>query len=201
MNPQNPFLLALTLSQCLLLAACASHRPTQVPPAVSSSSCESATGLANQPLDSSFTSDRVIGGGTIETDQFQFEAYLYCDPALRSDASASELASAIAGLGVHTAWRYDGADLSGPVLLDWAIGEVQRPSGGWDGGLTRGSVVAYTGGINLPEGSPLTAKGGLLQVSFGVIAQGARAGAVFIFELHPSADGYVPTNIRLESRP
>ncbi|MCX6072146.1 MAG: hypothetical protein NTU91_15050 [Chloroflexi bacterium] len=156
--------------------------------------------MSDRPLDSAFTSDKVIGGGTAETDDFRFEAYLYCDPALLPNAAAPESASAIAGLGIHTAWRYDGADLLGPVQLEWGYGSEPRLSGGWDGGLTRGSMGTYTGGINLSEGSSAITERGAIQLSFAVKAQGAHAGAVLTFELEPSADGYTPTNIRFESQ-
>jgi hypothetical protein len=201
MNDQRLVFLASVVSLSALLGACASPSPTQTPPVVSSTACESATALSDRPLDSTFMSDRVIGGGTVQTEGFQFEAYLYCDPALLPTAAAPESMSSIAGIGVHTAWRYDGADLPGPVLLEWGFGHEPHPSGGWDGGLTRGSMGSFTGGINLPEAPSDISQRIPIEVSFAVTAQGVHAGAVLTFELVPSADGYIPTNLQFETQP
>ena len=40
-----------------------------------------------------------------------------------------------------------------------------------------------------------------LRLTFTVKATEVQAGAVLSFELVPSSDGYVPTDIRLESQP
>jgi len=193
--------LAKPLLLAALLAACTPRPPTQPPVALSADACSSATALKDPPLDSSFTSETILGGGRVQSREFQFEAYLYCDPDLVPGAAAPESASAIAGLGVHTAWRYDGADIPGAVALEWGFGDQPHPSGGWDGGLTRGSAGAFTGGINSSEATSAIAQGTPLELTFAVKATGAQAGAVLSFELVPSSDGYVPMNVRFESQP
>jgi hypothetical protein len=201
MSTKKLSFLAKPLLLALLLAGCTPAPPIPTPLAVSADACSSATALKDPPLDSAFTSDMLLGGGRVQSGDFQFEAYLYCDSGLGPDAAAPESTSVIAGLGVHTAWRYDGADLPGAVELFWGFGQQDQPSGGWDGGLTRSSMGTFTGGINSGEVTSAIAQGTPLQLTIAVKANGAHAGAVLSFELVPSSDGYVPTNIRLESQP
>jgi hypothetical protein len=59
----------------------------------------------------------------------------------------------------------------------------------------------FTGGINPGESISSIAQGAPLQLIVAVEATGVKAGAVLTFELVPSSDGYVPTNIRLEAQP
>lgn len=198
MSKKNLYFLTIPLLLGFLLASCLPTPPIQTPLAVSADACSSATALEDPPLDSAFTSEMILGGGRVQSGDFQFEAYLYCDPNLGPDSAAMESMSAIAGLGVHTAWRYEGVDLPGDVELIWGFGQ-NKPSGGWDGGLTRFSMGSFTGGINSEEITSTITQGLPLQLTFAVKPTGARqAGAILSFELVPSSDGYVPTNIRLE---
>jgi len=201
MSTKKLSFIAKPLLLAALLAGRMSARATETPVVVSADSCASAATLKDPPLDSAFTSDAVLGGGKVQSGEFQFEAYLYCDPNLVPDASAPESTSAIAGLGVHTAWRYDGANIPGAVTLEWGFGEQAQPSGGWDGGLTRGSMGTFTGGLNSLEATSAIAQDKPLRLTFTVKATEVQAGAVLSFELVPSSDGYVPTDIRLESQP
>jgi hypothetical protein len=201
MSTKKLYFLAKPLLIASLLAGCTPAPPIQTPLAVSTNACSSAIALKDPPLDSAFTSDVLPGGGRVQSGDFQLEAYLYCDPSLGPDAAAPESRSTIAGLGVHTAWRYEGVDLPGDVELIWGFGQDQ-PSGGWDGGLTRFSMGSFTGGINSGEITSAIAQGMPLQLTFAVKATGAQqAGAVLSFELVPSSDGYMPTNTRLEAQP
>jgi len=201
MSTKKLSFLAMSLLLASLLAGCTPTPSIQTPLAVSTDACASAIALKDPPLDSAFTNDVLLGGGRVQSGDFQFEAYLYCDPSLSPDAPTQGSTSAIAGLGVHTAWRYDGVDLPGDVELFWGFGQQARPSGGWDGGLTRFSMGTFTGGINPGESSSSIAQGAPLQLIVAVEATGVKAGAVLSFELVPSSDGYVPTNIRLETQP
>ncbi len=201
MSTKNLYFLAKPLLLALLLAGCMPSPPIQTSLAVSADACSSATALKDPPLDSAFTSDLILGGGGVQSGDFQFEAYLYCDPSLGPDAAAMESMSSIEGLGVHTTWRYEGIDLPGDVELIWGFGH-DEPSGGWDGGLTRFSMGSFTGGINSEEITSAIAQGVPLQLTFAVKPTGSQqAGVVLSFELVPSSDGYVPTNIRLETLP
>jgi hypothetical protein len=194
-------ILGLPLFFAAFLSGCKATPAPQPPLAVSSDACSSATVPKDPPLDSSFASKKVLGGGKLESGLFLFEAYLYCDPALVPDATEAGLKSDIAELGVHTAWRYDGPDIAGPVELFWGFAKAAQPSGGWDGGLTRGSMAMYTGGIVSAEAASAITKGDLLQLTFSIKATGVEAGAVLSFDMVASDDGYTPRHIAIESLP
>jgi hypothetical protein len=201
MSTKKLYFLAIPLLLASLLASCTPASPIQPPLAVSGDACSSAIALKDTPLDSAFTSDVILGGGRVQSGDFQFEAYLYCDPILGPDSTAMESRSEIEGLGVHTTWRYEGVDLPGNVELIWGFRQDQ-PNSGWDGGLTRFSMYTFTGGINSEEITSAIAQGATLQLTNAVKVDGAQvSGAVLSFELVPSSDGYVPENIRLEPLP
>jgi hypothetical protein len=199
MSRLNSRILALLLSFPVLLFGCKSTPTPQPPLAVSAIACSSAAALKEPPLDSSFSSNKVLGGGVVRSGDFRLEAYLYCDPALSPDNPDPASQSAISGLGVHTAWRYEGPDIAGPVELFWGFGNEAQPSGGWDGGLTRGSSASYTGGIVSAEAVSAITKGDMLSLAFSIKANAASAGASLSFDMAPSGDGYAPSEIAIES--
>jgi hypothetical protein len=153
------------------------------------------------PLDSSFHQTAILGGGQVRSGDFSFEAYLFCDPNLSSSAELPGARSLIDRLGVHTAWRYEGSDLEGPVSLLWGFGETPSQSGGWDGGLTHGSMASFTGGISSDETAQEVAEGTPIQLTFAVEAAGEKHGAALTFAMESTTDGYAPLDIQLEPQP
>jgi len=197
MNTRTVFILTLTTMSAALLIGCTTAQPTDVPMAVSSQACDSASPIQALLLDPTFATSQILGGGTLHSGDFDLEAYLYCDPGLQPNASDLQARTAIEGLGIHTAWRYNGQQVPGDVELMWGYGPNPPPSGGWSGGLTAGSSASHTGGLQdfeIPVGTPV-------QVSFAIQATGVRAAASLTFYLVPATDGYTPTQIQFESLP
>jgi TolB protein len=193
---------AISSSDLTLIATKAANAlPFQMDPAV----CSSQVYPAPQGVYLKYPATKVIGGGTVQNDDFTFQIYLYCDEALRADTPESF--SEISGLGIYAKWVYNGPLLEGEFWDLYGIEPGVKRSTGFSN-LSKGSSAGYNGGLVFPDASSnawqvseLVKDGMPLQFSVKVQTRLMLYGARLSFKLAEGANGLIPMEIGVRALP
>jgi hypothetical protein len=110
--------------------------------------------------------------------------------------------SEVAGLGIHTAWRYSGPSLPGNVEELRGFAQPSATSG-WDGGLTPGSMGTYTGGVRTEDYDIASSLllGAPAPYYIVVRVCGEQVSAALSFSARSATDGYVLADFALQPGP
>jgi hypothetical protein len=146
---------------------------------------------------------KVIGGGTVQKDDFIFRLYLYCDDSLRPDDP--EHFSDIAGLGLIAEWRYDGPRLEGEFEDQYGIESKIMGSSEFSI-LDQGSSATWGSGFRLPDHSSgewqvseLARSEKALQFFLEVKTEQEVWGAILSLKLLEGKNGYLPVDIEIKA--
>ena len=183
-----------------ITAVCSSCQSPSIsandPVRISSTSCASA----NSPLPSlSNTETRPLGGGTVQSNEFTIELFLYCDSAFQPDSTDLKYQSDIGDLAIYYNWRYDA-----PIEYEktFAYFGMQpnvelRLVSYTQGYISGGQFI----GVQIADDSiqDLSKKSALRFVYIAEGPFGQLAGAALSFDLQQVSDGLQPSNIFVTS--
>ena len=144
---------------------------------------------------------RVTGGGTVENNDFQFQLYLICDDELRPDDANHY--SDLAGLRIYARWQYDGPRQQGEFRGRYGFEPEVRLVSGFSI-LDSHASAEYSQGLVLPsqEQVPeLAASGEPVTFTLQVNTNEALYGASLSFRLAAAADGYISSDIQVQTLP
>jgi len=197
------YAIIFALTTAFLFTGCGREPSTksfETPREISYEACSASFSPSLPFLDASFSSDSILGGGRTQAGDFEFEAYLFCDKSLSPKPARLQDVSELPGLGIHTAWLYNGPKQQGDIKELWSFGSRQSVRTGWDGGLTRGSMGTYTGGIRTPAGGFLSSviSGSPLRFIMTIQSETTEVSVIISFEMVPVSDGFAPKNIDVE---
>lgn len=119
--------------------------PTTIAPALSIDACSVPVPAVDPVPGFPARPPQLLGGGVIESGDFTFDMWLFCDPSLSpSDEGAAY--SEIAGLGIHLVWWYAGSEVNTGTEYSFGLGDLVIARSGDSGPLTHGSMASYSGG-------------------------------------------------------
>ena len=217
MNKSKKGFLALSIS--VILAACTSTTPpltatpaagenqTQlvtetatIPLKIAAQVCEKATepGIPPEGLPYRPTDVLLIGGETIEEGDFVFDFWLTCSPS--EGTSQKDQPTTVEGLGVYGGWYYGGAEVEGSTQEYWGFEADVFPTSGFTGPFYK-AKSGFRSGITLSEDeiNEYVKSGKPLHFQGKIDSPAGVYGAVLEFKLEPSAEGYVPMDIKVVS--
>lgn len=212
------FLLAFTLGLFLLFRevvskpfnqfpqpagiATATTQPVIIPQALKVVSAVCKLNAADTFLDENMVYPEIpqafIGGGRVESGDFKFDLWLGCDERYNNDTpSTPDTFSEINGLGVFSAYSYNGPEQDG-TLWDYAGFEpfIRQSSGvspigsGMQSFVIRG--LQFSNDI-IPDFTQQDTR--LRYVYFAELPDGNRYGAALAFTLQRELEGYRPVDI------
>jgi Tol biopolymer transport system component len=146
----------------------------------------------------------VIQNTSFTDGDFTYDFWLYCDPALKPEDPQQDPQhfSAIAGVGVYSAWAYTGPQVDGPYQYNYAF-EPDKPFGtsGTDGPLYRASAKAKLGGINFDDTRIQESIRQSVPLQFLVVIDSSlgQDGAILSFNLVSAEQGYKIANVQAQN--
>jgi hypothetical protein len=175
---------------------------TQMPPHLSADACEARPPTVDTVPGFPSRPSQLLGGGVVNSGDFTYDMWLYCDPSLSPSAEGGAY-SEIAGLGIHLVWRYDGPEIEGPTDYTFGMGELAIAAGGDGGPLTSGSMASYSGGIHSKDGALGKAiqSGNLVTIVTKVTSGALEEAASMSFAFQPGVSGIKLAAINLEPGP
>lgn len=140
-------------------------------------------------------------GSSVESDPFTFYLFVYKDESLGRQPVSPSLYSDLEGVGAYMFWRYDGADLAGPVEEYWGTIPNLNLLNTYSE-IKTGQTGGRSGGVLIPENffQPGGAKpGNRVEIVLQLKTPEDDHGASISFSLRETATGFEPEGISINA--